>query len=124
MKGYWIALYTRIDNMDNLQRYGEKVTPVIKSYGGKPLVRGGKYQTLEGKNFTRTVIREFPSCDKAIECYESKEYQDGWDFAKNTTERNLQIIEGFNTEQVHYLLISTNTMWQQNNKDQIFFLKY
>jgi len=98
MKGYWIALYTRIDNMDNLKKYGEKVTPVIKSYGGKPLVRGGKYKTLEGKNFTRTVIWEFPSCDKAIECYKSKEYQDGWDLAKNTTERNLQIIEGFNTE--------------------------
>ena len=98
MKGYWIALYTRIDNMDNLKKYGEKVTPVIKSYGGKPLVRGRKYQTLEGKDFTRTVIWEFPSYDKAIECHESKEYQNGWDLAKNTTERNLQIIEGFNTE--------------------------
>jgi uncharacterized protein (DUF1330 family) len=98
MKGYWIALYTRIDNMDNLKKYAAKVTPVIKSYGGKPLVRDGKNQTLEGKDFTRTVIWEFPSYDKAAECYNSKEYQDGWDLAKNTTERNLQIIEGFNTE--------------------------
>ena len=98
MKGYWIALYTRIDNMDNLKKYAAKVTPVIKSYGGKPLVRDGKNQTLEGKDFTRTVIWEFLSYDKAVECHNSKEYQDGWDLAKNTTERNLQIIEGFNTE--------------------------
>ena len=98
MKGYWIALYTRIDNMDNLKKYAAKVTPVIKSYGGKPLVRDGKNQTLEGKDFTRTVIWEFPSYDKAVECHNSKKYQDGWDLAKNTTERNLQIIEGFNTE--------------------------
>tara|TARA_B110000263_G_C15215786_1_gene467465 strand:- start:8 stop:304 length:297 start_codon:yes stop_codon:yes gene_type:complete len=98
MKGYWIALYTRIDNMDNLKKYAAKVTPVIKSYGGKPLVRGGKYQTLEGKDFTRTVIWEFPSYDKAVKCHNSKEYQNGWDLAKNTTGRNLQIIEGFNTE--------------------------
>ena len=43
MKGYWIALYKKIENMDNLKNYAAKVTPVIKSYGGKPLVRGGKY---------------------------------------------------------------------------------
>ena len=72
-----------------------QLTPIIKSYGGVPIVRGGKYQRLEGDNFPRTVIWEFPSYDKALECHESKEYQEGWELAKNTTERNLQIIEGF-----------------------------
>ena len=51
MKGYWIALYKKIDSVDNLKNYAAKVTPVIKSYGGKPLVRGGKYQRLEGDDF-------------------------------------------------------------------------
>ena len=94
MKGYWIALYKKINDMDNLKNYANKVTPIIKSYGGKPLVRGGKYQILEGENFNRTVIWEFPSYEKAIECHNSKEYQEGWAIAKDTTERNLQIIEG------------------------------
>tara|TARA_B100000953_G_scaffold13534_1_gene12032 strand:- start:85 stop:381 length:297 start_codon:yes stop_codon:yes gene_type:complete len=98
MKGYWIALYKQINNVDSLKNYGAKVTPVIKSFGGKPLVRGGKYQRIEGENFSRTVIWEFPNFQKAIECHESKEYQDGWNLAKNTTERNLQIVEGFSTE--------------------------
>ena len=98
MKGYWIALYKQINNMDNLKNYGVKVTPIIKSFGGKPLVRGGKYQRIEGENFSRTVIWEFPNFQKAIECHESKEYQNGWNLAKNTTERNLQIVEGFSTE--------------------------
>ena len=98
MKGYWIALYKQINNIDNLKNYGDKVTPVIKSFGGKPLVRGGKYQRIEGEDFSRTVIWEFPSFQKAIECYESKEYQDGWNLAKDTTERNLQIVEEFSTE--------------------------
>ena len=96
MKGYWIALYKKINDMDNLKNYATKVTPIIKSYGGKPLVRGGKYQVLEGENFNRTVIWEFPSYEKAMECHNSKEYQEGWALAKSTTERNLQIIEGFN----------------------------
>ncbi len=98
MKGYWIALYKQINNVDSLKNYGAKVTPVIKSFGGKPLVRGGKYQRIEGEDFSRTVIWEFPNFQKAIECHESKEYQDGWNLAKNTTERNLQIVEGFSTE--------------------------
>jgi uncharacterized protein (DUF1330 family) len=29
-----------------------------------------------------------------MECHDSKEYQEGWALAKDTTERNLQIIEG------------------------------
>jgi len=33
-----------------------------------------------------------------MKCYNSKEYQDGWALAKDTTARNLQIVEGFNTE--------------------------
>jgi|TARA_B100000795_G_C22444223_1_gene303133 uncharacterized protein (DUF1330 family) len=98
MKGYWLALYKRIDNAENLKNYSTMVTPIIKSFGGKPLVRGGKYQRLEGENFLRTVIWEFPSYVTAIECHESKEYQSGWALAKDTTERNLQIIEGFSTE--------------------------
>ena len=98
MRGYWIALYKRIDNPENLKDYSANVTPVIKSYGGKALVRGGEYQCLEGENFSRTVIWEFPSYEIAIGCHDSKEYQEGWLLAKDTTERNLQIIQGFNTE--------------------------
>ena len=98
MKGYWIALYTKIENLDNLKKYAEAATPVIRKYGGIPLVRGGKYKVLSGDEFPRTVIWEFPSFQKAINCHDSKEYLDGWALAKNTTIRNLQIVEGFNTE--------------------------
>ena len=98
MKGYWIALYKRIDNPENLKDYSANVTPVIKSYGGNALVRGGEYQCLEGENFSRTVIWEFPSYEAAIECHESKEYQKGWALAKHTTDRNLKSMHGFNIE--------------------------
>ena len=50
------------------------------------------------KIYPRTVIWEFPSYEHAIKCHDSKEYQDGWALAKDTTERNLQIVEGFNIE--------------------------
>jgi len=98
MKGYWIALYKEINNTDNVKKYGSIVTPIIKSFGGKPLVRGGKYKSLEGDDFPRTVVWEFPNYEKALECYNSKEYQEGWALAKGTTIRNLEIVEGFSTE--------------------------
>ena len=97
-KAYWISLYIKVDNQENLKKYAETVTPIIKSYGGKPLVRGGKYDTFDGDNFIRTVVWEFPNYEKAIECHDSKEYQAGWAIAKETTTRHMQIVEGFNTE--------------------------
>ena len=98
MKGYWISLYLKVENQDNLKRYAEVVTPIIKSFGGVPLVRGGKYMTYDGDNFIRSVIWEFPSYEKAIECRNSREYLAGWDIAKDTTVRHMQVIEGFSTE--------------------------
>ena len=49
MKTYWISLYLEISNMDNLKKYGVKAIPVIKSYGGKPVVRGGKLKSFSGE---------------------------------------------------------------------------
>ena len=40
-KAYWISLYKKVDNQENLKKYAEIVTPIIKSYGGVALVRGG-----------------------------------------------------------------------------------
>ena len=97
-KGYWVSLYFKIDSQENIKKYSEMATPIIKSYGGIPLVRGGKHKVYEGENFPRTVIWEFPSYEKAIECHESKEYQAGWDLTKKTTARHMQVIEGFSTE--------------------------
>ena len=93
-KGYWLATYKKIGDLEKLKKYAEVVTPVIKSFGGQALVRGGKYQVLEGDNFIRTVIWEFPSYQKAMECHESKKYQEGWSLASEVTSRNLPIIEG------------------------------
>ena len=93
-KGYWLATYKKIENKDNLGSNAAKATETIKNYGGKPLVRGGNYKCLEGTDFPRTVIWEFPNYETAEKCYNSKEYQEAWALAKESTLRNLQIVEG------------------------------
>ena len=97
-KGYWVSLYTKVENQENLKKYAETVTPIIKKFGGIPIVRGGKYEKFDGDNFIRTVIWEFPNYSKAIECHNSTEYQAGWSIAKDTTERHMKVVEGFSIE--------------------------
>jgi uncharacterized protein (DUF1330 family) len=93
-KGYWIAKYKEINDQVSLSKYSEKALKIIEDFGGKALVRGGKYKTLEGSEFIRIVIWEFKDLDTAIQCHESKEYKKAWSVAKKTTKRDLVIVEG------------------------------
>ena len=93
-KAYWIAKYKKINDQEALRSYAEKAKKVIESFGGKALVRGGKYITFEGEHFIRTVIWEFENIDIATECHDSKDYQEAWSLAKDTTVRDLLIVEG------------------------------
>ena len=92
-KGIWIAVYEKIENMETLKKYAVKATDAISKYSGKFLVRGGKNITLEGNQFPRTVIVEFPNFSDAEKCYNSSEYQEAHDILEGTVKRNLQIIE-------------------------------
>ena len=93
-KGYWLATYKKIESKDNIGNYAAKATETMKSHRGSALVRGGKYECLEGNDFPRTVIWEFPTYDAAEKCYNAKEYQEAWKLAKSSTVRDLQIVEG------------------------------
>jgi len=93
-KAYWIAKYKKINDQEALGRYAEKAKKIIELFGGKALVRGGKYVTFEGEDFIRTVIWEFQNIEIAIKCHDSKDYQEAWSIAKNTTIRDLLIVEG------------------------------
>ena len=93
-KVYWIAKYKKINDLEALGRYASKAKKVIEAFGGRSLVRGGKYITLEGEEFIRTVIWEFKDYETALTCYSSKNYQEAWSIAKNTVVRDLMIVEG------------------------------
>ena len=93
-KGYWLSVYEKIENMENLKKYAAKATVAIGKYSGKFLVRGGKNMILEGNQSPRTVIVEFSNFSEAEKCYNSDEYKEALDILKGSVKRNLQIIEG------------------------------
>ena len=73
--GYVIA-QLKVTNSENYKEYVEKVTPLVKKFGGEFLVRAGEFQIFDGEtNFPRIIILKFPTYEKALEWYNSKEYK-------------------------------------------------
>jgi uncharacterized protein (DUF1330 family) len=55
--------------------YMKKVTPMVESFGGKYLARGGSHEVLEGDwNPSRLVLFEFPDMEAARRLLASDEY--------------------------------------------------
>ena len=94
MKAYWVCVYEKIDNAEKLKEYAVKAKPTVKKFSGKFLVRGGKNRINDGIESPRTVVVEFPDYNTAIECYDSREYQEAHDILKGHVVRHHQIIEG------------------------------
>ena len=93
-KGYWVA-FVNVKNKEEYQKYANLAGPAVNLHGGKFLVRGGKVDNLEGKNFERIVISVFESSNKAKECYNSKEYQEALSFLDDSnSERIIHIVDG------------------------------
>ena len=83
MSAYWIAR-CRIDDPVAYKKYTDLVPGILKQYGGKVLVRGGKYRIMEGPEaFHRFVVIEFPTLQQGVACFESSEYQDAAAFRRS-----------------------------------------
>ena len=94
MKAYWVCIYEKIDNSEKLKEYALEAKPAIEKFSGKFLVRGGKNKTTDGIKSMRTVVAEFPNYDTALECYNSKEYQEAHEILNGHVIRHHQIVEG------------------------------
>ena len=64
-KGYWIA---RVDvkNEEGYKPYAAANPTIFKKYGGRFLVRGGKFDAAEGSTRARNVVIEFPDYAAAL----------------------------------------------------------
>jgi uncharacterized protein (DUF1330 family) len=73
-KGYCIV---RVDvhSPEAYALYAKAATDAIKKHGGRPLVRGGAYEAMEGQARARNVVLEFDSVEAARNFYFSEDYQ-------------------------------------------------
>jgi uncharacterized protein (DUF1330 family) len=97
-KGYWIARVDVHDD-DGYKPYAAANPAIFKKFGGRFVVRGGKFEAMEGKARTRNVVIEFPDYAAALACYRSPAYQANIKIRQPHSEIELVIIEGYDGPQ-------------------------
>lgn len=92
-KGYWIG---RVDvhNEEGYKPYMAANPAIFQKFGGKFIVRGGKFTGVEGQSRLRNVVIEFPDYATALACYQSPEYQANIKVRQPHSIADLIIIEG------------------------------
>ena len=94
MKVYCIV-YEVIHDPKMFETYRAQVIPTMEAYGGKFLVRGGKFTVLEGDMpFDRIAVLEFPSREKAETWYHSPEYQKILPYRIDATRCQFIVVDG------------------------------
>ena len=85
-----------IKNIEEYKKYMEKVKPMIESYGGEYLIRGGEIDALETNLWepTRMVLVKFPNKEIAMEWYNSDEYKPFKNIRLDNATSNILMVEG------------------------------
>jgi uncharacterized protein (DUF1330 family) len=97
-KGYWVV---RMDVRDpeKYKDYAAANAIAFKKYGARFLVRGGKFETLEGSSRARNVVIEFPSHQAALDCWHSPEYKHALSIRAPISQGDIVIVEGYDGPQ-------------------------
>ena len=91
----YVVAQVKITDPDTFAKYGEQVPGVVAQYGGKYLVRGGKFDTLEGEwDVGRLVVLEFPSMEHVHRFYNSPEYAPLIKLRQQSADTIMSTVEG------------------------------
>ncbi len=93
--GYWVA---RVDVADAeaYKRYVAANAAPLAEFGGRFVVRGGRFENPEGASRSRNVVIEFPSYQAALDCWKSPAYQAAIELRRPPVATcDLVIVEGY-----------------------------
>jgi uncharacterized protein (DUF1330 family) len=92
MAGMWVV-HIEVHDDQTYAKYIEGSTAVVAKYGGEFVARGGCHEQKEGKEYPRNVLIKYPTFERALEAYDSEEYQAIIGLAKESSDRTLTILE-------------------------------
>jgi uncharacterized protein (DUF1330 family) len=97
-RGYWIG---RIDAHDEagFKPYAAANPAIIKKFGGRYVIRSGKFESVEGQCRSHNVVIEFPDYATAMACYRSPEYQENIKRRQPHSIADIVVIEGYDGPQ-------------------------
>jgi uncharacterized protein (DUF1330 family) len=93
-KGYWIA-HVDVTEPEGYKAYVAANGVAFAKYGGRFLVRAGRYETKAGIVRARQVVIEFKDYETALACHESEEYQRAAKLREAASVVDLIIVEGY-----------------------------
>lgn len=78
-----------------MREYLERVPGTLAKYGGRYIVRGGKFEIVEGNwQPTRVVMLEFPSMKQAKNWYDCEEYKEMKAARQQSARTDIVLVEG------------------------------
>jgi uncharacterized protein (DUF1330 family) len=94
VRAYIVAVLD-VRDAERFDEYRRQVPATIERYGGRYLIRGGRYEKLEGDwEPRRLTVVEFDSVDAARRWYESDEYRPLRDLRSASAGSDLLLVEG------------------------------
>ena len=97
-KGYWIGR-VEVHNEEGYKPYAAANPAIFKKFGGRFVVRAGKFENPEGSSRSRNVVIEFSDYATALACYNSPEYQAIIKVRQPHSVLDIIIIEGYDGPQ-------------------------
>jgi uncharacterized protein (DUF1330 family) len=97
-RGYWIGRI-EVHNREGYQPYAAANPAIFKKFGGRYVVRSGKFEAVEGQSRSHNVVIEFPDYETALACYRSVEYQENIKRRQPHSIADLIIVEGYDGAQ-------------------------
>ena len=93
-KAYWVVQYHSVSDPQALAAYAKLAGPAIEAGGGRFLLRGLPAKTYDAGINQRTVVVEFDSLERAIQCHDGEAYQAACKVLGNACERDVRVVEG------------------------------
>ncbi len=92
-KGYVIARAV-VTDPEKWAAYVSKSKIALDKYEGRPIVRGGKCEIMEGEGAQRNVVLEFPSYEHAHGYATSSEYLEAKALRQGAGQIHITVVEG------------------------------
>src|SRR5690242_3720439 len=97
-KAYVVA-HVDVHNEEGYKPYIAANAAIFKQFGGRFLVRGGKFNAVEGQSRSRNIVIEVPDYEPSMAWYNSPEYQANFKVRQPHSTADILIIEGYDGPQ-------------------------
>jgi uncharacterized protein (DUF1330 family) len=92
-KGYVIA-HATVTDPEKWAQYVAKSKIALDKFEGRPIVRGGQCEIIEGNGVARNVVLEFPSYAHALGYAKSPEYAEAKALRQGAGHIDITVVEG------------------------------